>query len=446
MKLYNDLKLKFENADWSKNPQFGLMDTLLELHPELYDILVDDITSGRKENGFGRGDKPTVEQITRAAIYKEINGLDYRELEYAQNDSRICATFIKLDERKPFSFSMFQQYISKIKPESLDKFLVAMNTIAISEGLEDVKRIRMDSTVVESNIKYPTNNSLVWDCIHESHLLLDHLAEECKKLDWRDYRKSAKKTYFKINNTKCSDARAELFRKQLITFTKCINQVSNIIKKKVSTERAILLQQSLKELLPLMEQVYDITYRKQILGEKVENSEKIFSIYELHTDIIVKGMRDVKFGHKVNLASGISNLILDCETLRGNPADPNLFQPTMERIIDRYGIIPRDSSTDGGYACTGNLDYAKGKGIVNIVFNKVRGCLQNFCTSKKMETMLKRWRSGMEAVISNLKRGYNLRVCDWKGWEHFQAKVYWSVIAYNIRVMTSLVIQQMRAV
>jgi IS5 family transposase len=57
-----------------------------------------------------------------------------------------------------------------------------------------------------------------------------------------------------------------------------------------------------------------------------------------------------------------------------------------------------------------------------------------------METRLKKWRSGMEAVISNIKRGFNLRRCTWKGWEHFEAKVLWSVIAYNIRVMAAHVV------
>ena len=56
---------------------------------------------------------------------------------------------------------------------------------------------------------------------------------------------------------------------------------------------------------------------------------------------------------------------------------------------------------------------------------------------------IKKWRSGIEAAISNLKRGFCLRVCNWKGWEHFQAKVLWSVIGYNIRVMTSLVLQKL---
>jgi len=200
---------------------------------------------------------------------------------------------------------------------------------------------------------------------------------------------------------------------------------------------------ALEKLLPLMQQVRSFVYRKQILGESVPNDEKVFSIYELHTDIIVKGSREILFGHKVNLASGRSNLILDCEIPKGNPSDVNLYSKTMDSVIENYGITPRDSANDGGYASLDNLNYAKGKGIINIVFNKVKGSMQNICSSKHMETKLKKWRSGIEANISNLKRGFNLRVCNWKGWEHFQAKVLWSVIAYNFRVMTAIVIRKL---
>ena len=438
MQLFNELVLKFERPDWSKNPEFGLIDTIFEMHPELYSIVAEDITSGEKMSNFGRKDVPSVEQIVRAAIYKEMKGLDYRELEYAQSDSRICETFIKLDQRKPYSFQLFQKYISRISVTSLTKLLYSINRIAINAGYEDVAQIRQDSTVVESNIHYPTNNSLVWDCIRESDRLMRHLKEEMDDLSYIDYTKSAKSTFFKINNTKLADKRADLFRKQLATFTKTINQTSNAIKKKSVSIAAFIIQHELDRLLLLMEQVYQMTYRREINNEAVPNNEKIFSIYELHTDIIVKGSREVQFGHKINLTSGKSNLILDCEVLRGNPSDRTLYQPTLSRVIEGYRTVPRDTVTDGGYASLENLWYAKRRGIANVVFNKVTGSLRSMASSLNMETRLKKWRSGIEANISNLKRGFNLSRCTWKGWEHFQSKVLWSVLGYNFRVLTTL--------
>ena len=133
----------------------------------------------------------------------------------------------------------------------------------------------------------------------------------------------------------------------------------------------MVIQQELVKLLELMEQVYDVTWRKEIDGEKVPSDDKIFSIYEQHTDIIVKGQREALFGHKINLAAGKSNLVLDCQVLRGNPSDKSLFKPTIDNVIQNYEIIPRDSATDGGYASLANLEHAREAGIANIVFNKV---------------------------------------------------------------------------
>lgn len=233
MSLFNKITPKLSQADWSKNPELGLMDTILEERPDLLDFVKDDIMSGLKSSNFGRGDMPSVEQILRAALFKEIRGLDYRELEYAQGDSRICGRFIKLDANRPYSFQMYQSYISRISAENLNKLMIAINKIAIEEGLESIQQFRQDSFVVESNIHYPTNNSLVWDCIKESHRLLAQLSKEVSTLEYQDYMKGAKKTYFKINNTKSGDKRVDLFSKQLILFTKVINNVSNAIKKKL---------------------------------------------------------------------------------------------------------------------------------------------------------------------------------------------------------------------
>ena len=445
MKLFTDLTLKFEQPNWARNPEFGLMDTILEQHPDLLNIIKDEVTKDTKESIFGRKDVPSVETIMRAAIYKEIKGLDYRDLGYAQEDSRICSLFLKIDELRPYSFQMYQKYISKISEKSLQKLLIELNKIAINEGLEDIEKIREDSTVVETNIHHPTNNSLVWDCIKTSHNLLDKLSEEMPEFVTRNYYKSAKRTYFKINNTKSKDKKKQLFKNQLITFTKTINNLSNAVKKKSNCSiKAYSIISELETLLPLCNKVYSQTERFQIFEEKVPNSEKIFSIYETHTDIIVKGSRDIKFGHKIDISGGKSNLILDCVILAGNTADTKLFQPAIERIEKNYGKIPKSICTDGGYASKANSDFAQKKGIKNIIFNKIVGSLKNIASSLNMETRLKKWRSGIEAVISNLKRGYNLNRVNWKGLEHFKSKVLWGAIAYNIRVMTGAVLATLK--
>jgi IS5 family transposase len=141
-------------------------------------MLAPDITAGKKDGNFQLQDTLSVEQIVRAAIYKEMKRLDYRALEYAQEDSWICEQFVKINPQRPYSFQVMQKYISRISEENLEKFMIALNRIGIEEGLEEVKDLRQESTVIETNIQYPTNNSLVYDCIKESERLLEHLKEE----------------------------------------------------------------------------------------------------------------------------------------------------------------------------------------------------------------------------------------------------------------------------
>lgn len=449
MKLLNDLKLQFEKELWALNPELAVVDTILNKHPEIVEEVKQEVTGGQESSTLGRQDMPTVEQIVRAAIYKEIKNLTYRELEYQQHDSRLCAVFIKLDDRKAFSFKVFQKYISLISGETLNKMLVAINKIAIGEGMEDGRSIRTDSTVVETNIHYPTNNSLIWDCMKTIDRLLKKLKDSGVEIKARSYKKQAKKNHYKINNTKSKDKRKEEFKKQLKLLRSSINQAERAltvalpqrIEGWIKAEAAI---KALRGLLKKAKQVYDISWRHEILGESVPNEKKIFSIYEEHTDIIVKGKREVEFGHKLNLATGRSNLILDCKVLDGNPADTTLYNDVLDRIETNYGIVPRDMVTDGGYASKENARMAQEKGIINIVFNKITGSLKNIVRSTNIETRLKKWRSGIEAVISNLKRGFELFRCEWRTRGRFDAKVHWNVIVYNIRVMTGALLAKMQ--
>jgi len=222
--------------------------------------------------------------------------------------------------------------------------------------------------------------------------------------------------------------------------------VSNVVKKKSEYEGSIgviAIFTALTRLLTLMNIVYQMTYNREILGKQAPNDEKIFSIYELHTDIIVKGQRECKFGHKVDLWTGKSNLILTCTILDENKNDGELFIPTIDMLKNDYGATPESIVTDGGYASNKNRNHAVKSGILNVVFNKITRSMKNIAVSESVEAYLKSWRSGMEAVISNLKRGYKLRRCTWKGLAHFKQKVYWSIIAYNIRVMTCYMLRQM---
>jgi transposase, IS5 family len=96
-------------------------------------------------------------------------------------------------------------------------------------------------------------------------------------------------------------------------------------------------------------------------------------LFEPHADIIVKGGRDVQYGHKLNLATCKSGLILDVVIEAGNPADAERFLPMLDRQIVRRGAPPRQTAADGGYASRDNLKQAKERGVQDVAFHKKCG-------------------------------------------------------------------------
>ena len=142
--------------------------------------------------------------MLRAAIYKEIKRLTYRELEVDMYDSKICSMFLKLEDNQGYSYSVMQKYISKISEKSIKSIILEINNIAITEDIETLDKVSTDTTNIETNVHYPTNNSLVFDCIETATRLLKRIKKDKKddndRLD--EQRKAAKKLNYDINNSK----------------------------------------------------------------------------------------------------------------------------------------------------------------------------------------------------------------------------------------------------
>ena len=189
----------------------------------------------------------------------------------------------------------------------------------------------------------------------------------------------------------------------------------------------------------MIENVIEQADRRIFQGEKVPAEEKIFSIFEEHTDIIVKGSRDIQYGHKRNLSTGRSGMILDVVIEEGNPADSEQFLPMLERHIDNFGVAPRQMAADGGYASRENLQEAKALQVKDVVFHKKRGLkVEEMAKSPWVYRKLRNFRAGIEAGISCLKSAYGLARCTWKGLTHFHAYVWSSVVAHNLALFGRL--------
>ena len=206
-----------------------------------------------------------------------------------------------------------------------------------------------------------------------------------------------------------------------------------------STPLIALWQVQVRHYRALVERIIRQSERRVLAGEPVPADEKVVSLFEEHADIIVKGSRDTEYGHKLNLTTGRSGMILDLVIEAGNPADSDRLLPMLARHVAFYGQAPRQAAADGGFATRDNLATAKAWGVCDMAFHKKAGLrIEDMVRSKWVYRKLRNFRAGIEAGISCLKRAYGLARCTWRGLDHFKAYVWSSVVAYNLVLFTRL--------
>ena len=147
----------------------------------------------------------------------------------------------------------------------------------------------------------------------------------------------------------------------------------------------------------------------------------------------------MQYGHKLNLVTGKSGLILDLVIEAGNPADAERFLPMLDRHIARCGAPPRQIAADGGYASRDNLTEAKARGVKDVAFHKKRGlAVADMVKSRWVYRKLRNFRAGIEAGISCLKRAYGVARCTWRGLDHFKTYIWSAVVAHNLVLLARL--------
>jgi IS5 family transposase len=260
-------------------------------------------------------------------------------------------------------------------------------------------------------------------------------------LVWRNHRRAAKKRARIIKFTRGRPNRLQHYR-ELIKLARAslvyLDQADAQLRQ-VPDAMITAWQAELQHYRPLIERIISQSERRVLRGEQVPASQKIVSLFEPHADIIVKGSREVEYGHKINLTSGRSGLILDLVIESGNPADSERFLQMLERHIAFYGEAPHQAVADGGYASRSNLIQAKARGVSDMAFHKKAGLrIEDMVKSRWVYRKLRNFRAGIEAGISCLKRAYGLARCTWRGLDHFKAYIWSSVVAFNLALFARL--------
>jgi IS5 family transposase len=269
--------------------------------------------------------------------------------------------------------------------------------------------------------------------------LLKNVAMEFKtpRIVYADHCRRAKRRMLGIHNAKTQKQRKKLYKDLLKVTQKTVNYAYSAIdtlkKHPLAQQNRIAAVQALSHYVDLAGKVIDQTQYRMRHGKSVPASEKIVSIFEPHTDIIVKDNRDTLYGHKICIAGGSSGLITDCIIVEGNPADTTLTEQMLDRQNQIYGRYPLKVAFDGGFASRQNLQAAKQKQIKDVCFGKKRGLnVEDMCRSEWVFKQLRRFRAGIESAISWIKRCFGLSRCNWKGHRSFKSYVWSAIVSANL--------------
>lgn len=430
-------------ADHEIGRELHQMSVWLDSHFELSEQVAEDLGHSKAQDTGSHG--LPAESVLRCALLKQYRQLSYKELAFHLLDSASFQAFARLPVKYLPKKSSLQSTISSIQSTTWESINHSLIKDAVSEKMENGKQVRLDSTVTATDIHPPTDNSLLWDCVR---IMVRQITEGFGvsltplPLDWTNHSRAAKKRAFEIRYVRGDKKRKQLY-KNLLKVTRKTQRYLRQMKQQLIHQPSSPDQHNWLETyahhVPLIEMIIDQAERRAVYGEKVPASEKLFSLFEAHTDIIVKGSRDIQYGHKLNLTSGKSGLILDLVIESGNPADSDQLLPMLDRHINLYGSAPRQMAADGGYASKDNLKQAKARGVKDMAFHKKRGMkVEQMVKSHWVYRKLRNFRAGIEAGISALKRAYGLKRCNWKGLEHFKSYVWSSVVAYNMMLFARL--------
>jgi IS5 family transposase len=426
-------------GDHAQEKELVAISHFIDTTPSICDRILQDLNrkSIFKRRTGARG--MSADQILRAAIVQRLYDFTYADLAFHIADSRALRRFCRIGiADKGFKKSALNANIKSICEETWEAIFRDLLGHAKDEKIEKGRKVRIDCTVVESNIHKPFDSVQLWDCVRVLTRLLNRARDDFgAKIIFSDHQRVAKRRMTGIQYAKGEKQRKPLYKHLLKITHKVLGYATKttaVLEQYGAADIRILgVIADIKHFSELTQRVIDQTERRVVQGQSVPAQEKVVSIFEEHTDVIIKDQRETHYGHKICLTGGASNLILDCVILEGNPSDTDLVEQMLDRQQQIYGRYPLKVALDGGFASKDNLIKAKGRKIKDVCFAKKRGLKEtDMCRSEYVYKKLRRFRAGIESGISWLKRSFGLTRCSWKGFRSFKCYVLTSIIAANL--------------
>jgi len=452
LKLTNDYFEKYERTSdiLDENPE------ILDLaHQDLKDALVN--ASSKESKGNDGGFNYTSDMVLRAILCRKIEGMSFREITVRIDDSQSLRRFVRIYDGPMMDYTTLNRLENSIRPETWKKINRALAVGAVKAELISGEFLRADTTAVETNIHYPTDSSLLWDV----YRVLARLIEKARAIDSdvvgskRLHKRRVKRLHVKISR----DSNRKKFspKKRKRVYRRLLEQIAGIciwcgsvveglrsgVRRQkydpINCAEAEYLVEQMKHYIDLAARVFHQTRRRILEGEKMPNDEKLFSIFEPHTELLIRGKagKNLEFGHMIMIQQVAEKFITDYNVFNKRPVESNLVDDILGSHKDLFGQYPERFATDKGFYKDMETIKRLEKKVKTVAIGK-KGKRTPQETEREHDPLFRhaqRFRAGVEGTISFLKRVLRLFRVMRKGWKHFMAEVGATVFAHNLLVL-----------
>ena len=404
----------------------------------------------------GRPSTP-VEVILRLLIVKHLYNWSFPQTCHLVADSLVLRQFCRLYFERVPDQSTLNRWAKLIQRATLHRLLDHIVDLACQLQITQGRKLRIDGTVVETTIHHPTDSTLLNDGVRvlcraltKAKTLLGPavgVAQETFE-NCRVQARDKMKRIMEVARQKGEDAaeRLKTTYRDLLELTSTVVAGAKQVQETLtvqSSSGAMRVAATLKQFVPLVEQVISQTIRRVLQGEKVPASEKIVSLFEPDTAIIRKGKpgKPTEFGRCVWLDEVEGGIISRYAVLKGNPDEKAQLPPSLDHHMAQFGHPPELLSGDRGIHSAANERYAQQQGVREVVLPKPgRKSAKRLAYEQQAWFRAGRnWRAGIEGRISGLKRRHGLSRCRYHGDDGMERWVGLGLIAHDLRVIAEQV-------
>lgn len=426
--------------------KYQALSEVLEENPDLLTLAHRDwarLLSSSREGRRGY----TSEQLLRALLVLFIEGDSYRDVVVRIDTSEFLRHFVRLGFKATMDFTFLSKALGTLSANTLEAMNQVLAGYALVQGKISGEQHRLDTTVYEANIHYPTDSSLLWDSFRTLARLIRGIQRELPELDLgrRFHDKKVKKLYTFIGRnaagkSKATQRKVKQHYRVLIGRVRWIHRIGLSVLDQVAS--AGYESPDLAHYLPLVHQIVSQADQRVLQGIKLAADEKLYSLFEEHTELIKRGKAGklIEFGHKILLAQTGEKFIHHYQVMATRREDKDLLEPALEAHKDLFGRYPDLVAADKGfYESMKQIAALEGKiETVSIGKKGRRNPQEQARESSDAFVEGQRFRAGVEGSISVLKRAFHLRRCLFKGFKNYAASVGLAVLCHNLVLLTRL--------